>query len=361
MLTILGSGLVEARTGGLVQSEILGTRPSVSVMVTTCQGDDRIATCLASLARQTLAPEAFEILVVQNGAPCRTPDIVLQFAADHPRLSVRLLELSEPGLGHARNVGLQAARGTYVTYVDDDDWVTPGFLQALLSHAEDGVVPVALVSTVTEGAEALSAGSALDLDNYASKRLLPLAGQRVLAHQASTALQYNAGKLLRTDLARAVRYDVTLRSGEDFVYWLTLLAHEPFDLRVVDATDDAVYCRALREKSLGRQGASYDFLVTQRLACLAAIEAVATPVATTAKVAGQMRQAQAAWINQYLAMHPGEHERVLLDARALGLRDMPWRDVLRELGQDLAIAGFSRGASTPAAPMWPVGAGPSGR
>jgi glycosyltransferase involved in cell wall biosynthesis len=296
-------------------------------MVTTCQGDDRIATCLTSLAAQTLAPEAFEILVVQNGPPCRTPDIVRQFAADHPRLRVRILELSEPGLSNARNVGLQAARGTYVTYVDDDDWVTPGFLQALLSHAEDGVVPVALVSTVPEGAEAHTAGGALDLDNYASKRLLPLSGQRVLPHRASAALQYNAGKLIRTELARRVRYDVTLRSGEDFVYWLALLALEPFDLRIVDPADDAVYCRSVRERSLGRQGTGYDFLVTQRLACLVAIEALHTRVETVARVAHQMRYAQASWINQYLALHPDEHARVFADARALGLRDTPWHDV----------------------------------
>lgn len=330
-------------------------------MVTTCQGDDRIATCLDSIAEQTLAPEAFEILVVQNGPPCRTPDIVLQFAADHPRLSVRLLELSEPGLGNARNVGLQAARGTYVTYVDDDDWITPGFLEAMLSHAEDGVVPVALVSTVPEGAQAHAAGGALDLDNYASKRLLPLAGQRVLAHLASAALQYNAGKLIRTDLARSVRYDVTLRSGEDFVYWLTLLSLEPFDLRVVDLTDDAVYCRSVRETSLGRQGASYDFLVTQRLACLAAIEALATPEKTTVRVAAQMRLAQTSWVDQYLAMHPEEHARVVADARALGLRDIPWRDVDLGLRRDPALLYGSRGTSTPAAAMRPVGSGPAGR
>ena len=305
-------------------------------MVTTCLGEDRIATCLASLAAQTLAPEEFEILVVQNGPPCGTPGIVADFHRAHPEMRVRLIELSQAGLGHARNVGLQAARGTYVTYVDDDDWITPGYLEGLLAYASDSIVPVALVSTVPDDLGA--PGTDLhDLDNYASRSLLPFSGRTITCDKVAAALSYNAGKLVRTDLARDVRYDESLRSGEDFVYWLTLLARHPFRLHVTHVVDDVVYCRSIREGSLGRQNTGYDFMVSQRLNCLAALETVDHSDHVPFRVAARMRNGQARWINAYLKERPEEHARVMEDVRERGLINVPWQVINRGRGRDLAL------------------------
>ena len=311
--------------------------PSVTVMVTTCQGDTRIRTCLDSLAAQSLDPDTFEILVVQNGPPCATPQVVADFKAEHPRLRVRLVELSQAGLGHARNVGLQAARGTYVTYVDDDDWVTPSYLSGLLAHADVGVVPSALVSTVLDGAPDQDVTEP-SLDNYATRSLMPFAGRTVTCDQLPAALSYNAGKLLHTSVARLVRYDESLGSGEDFIYWLTLLTLHPFRLRIAEVEDDAVYCRSIRETSLGRQGVSYDFMVSQRLDCLEALERIDQSEPVPARVARRMRRGQVRRINAYLAARPDEHARVVDDVRRRGLRQMPWHVLNRGLGRDLAIA-----------------------
>ena len=307
----------------------------VTVMVTTYDGADRIGVCLDSLASQTLAPERFEVLVVQNGPPCATPTVVSEFARAHPRLQVRLIELSQGGLGHARNVGLGAARGAYVTYVDDDDWITPPFLEVLLRHAADGIVPVALVSARHD--DGTPPTGSLDFDNYASRRLLPYAGRTVSSDLLAAAISYNAGKLLPTRIARSLRYDESLRSGEDFVYWLEVLNRHPFRLHVVGVPEEAAYCRSLRDGSLGRQSADYEFLVTQRLECLAALERIETIDPVASRVANQMRVGQAEWINRYLRERPDEHHRVVLDARARGLATVPWRSVNRGLGRDLTV------------------------
>ncbi len=132
---------------------------------------------------------------------------------------MRLVELSQAGLGHARNVGLGAARGTYVTYVDDDDWITPWFLAGLLAHR--GRRHRARRAGQRHARRRDRPTDDPDLDNYATRRLLPFAGQTVTCDQVAAALSYNAGKLLPTRLARSLRYDESLRSGEDFVYWLS--------------------------------------------------------------------------------------------------------------------------------------------
>lgn len=322
---------IGVRSGGPLRE------PSVTVVVATYRGDTRIRTCLESFATQTLDAASFEVLVVQNGPTCSTPEVVAAFREEHPRLRVRLVELSQPGVGHARNVGLQAARGTYVTHVDDDDWVTPNYLSGLLAHAEVGVVPSSLVSTMVHGsARPLDLESGLD--NYASRSLMPFAGRTVTCDQVPAALSYNAGKLLRTSVARLARYDESLASGEDFIYWLTLLTRHPFRLRVVEVDADAVYCQSIRESSIGRQGHGYDFMVGQRLDCLAALERIDQTEPVPDRVARQMRRGQVRWINEYLRARPDDHARVVDDVRRRGLRQMPWDLVNRDLGRDLAIA-----------------------
>lgn len=322
---------VDVRSGGPL------LEPSVTVIVATYRGDTRIRTCLDSLAAQTLDPESFEILVVQNGPPCATSEVVAAFRSEHPHVRVRLIELSQAGVGHARNVGLQAARGTYVTHVDDDDWVTPNYLSGLLAHAEEGVVPLSMVSAVVHGTSD-RADLESGLDNYATRSLMPFAGLTVTCDQVPAALSYNAGKLLRTGVARLARYDESLASGEDFIYWLTLLTRHPFRLRVVEVDDDAVYCQSIRERSIGRQGLGYDFMVGQRLDCLAALEDIDQSEPVPARVARRMRRGQVRWINDYLVTRPEEHARVVEDVRRRGLRQVPWALVNRGLGRDLAIA-----------------------
>jgi glycosyltransferase involved in cell wall biosynthesis len=87
---------------------------------------------LRSLARNT-RPD-FEFIVVDDGSADRTPDLVL--ASGLPGLTVFRHE--EPrGPGSARNTGLAAASGRYITFLDGDDWIRPGYLYDLVAVIED--------------------------------------------------------------------------------------------------------------------------------------------------------------------------------------------------------------------------------
>jgi hypothetical protein len=308
--------------------------PRVSVLVTTHRGARHLRGCLDSLASQTLAPEQFEIVVVSNGLANSTPELVHAFRASHPALRVRLLELRETGAGRARNIGLASVRGAYVTFVDDDDRVTPAFLEALLAAARPDVVAAAMVHDVRSdgpGDDDVGGGT------YIARGLSPLAGRVVKAQDLVTAFSYNAAKLVATELARSVAYDVSLRSGEDHVYWLALFSRQQFRFRVLAADSEALYLRTVRRGGVGSQPTSYDFNVTQRLECLAAIESVDRSDPAVASVAGGLMLAQSYWLNHYLLQHPGEHERVVQDARLLGLREVPWAAINRGLARDLAL------------------------
>ena len=237
---------------------------TVSVLVPTFGGVDVLGTCLESLAEQTLDSDRFEVVVAHNGPDDGTVDVVGRFRARYPHAHLRLLELREGGAGRARNIALSVARGDYVTFLDDDDRVTPAYLEAMLDEAEPDVVVVAMVADVTSH----EPGSARNLDTYVARALTPVLGRTVAPRQLTTPFSYNAGKLVLTSAARAVRYDTSLRSGEDHVFWLRVFAGHRFRFRVLGAEPDATYLRLVRDRGVGRQGAGYDFQVTQRLECL---------------------------------------------------------------------------------------------
>lgn len=77
--------------------------------------------------------DEIEIIGVDDRSPDGCGAILDEYAARDPRL--RVLHLSEnQGLGGARTAGLAEARGTYVWFVDSDDWLPDGTLEAVTAE-----------------------------------------------------------------------------------------------------------------------------------------------------------------------------------------------------------------------------------
>jgi FkbM family methyltransferase len=110
-----------SRAGGsaVPKVEDAASRPLVSVIVAAYNVEKYISQCLDSLVYQTLA--GVEIIAIDDASTDKTRDILEQYAALHSNLRVVALD-ANVGSASVRNVGLQHARGTYVTFLDGDDW-----------------------------------------------------------------------------------------------------------------------------------------------------------------------------------------------------------------------------------------------
>jgi len=310
--------------------------PLVSVVVATYRGATRIETCLGSLLDQSLAATDYEVVVVQNGPPCSTPDIVRELRDRFPDHSVRLLQTTEAGVGRARNLGIDAARGTYVTFVDDDDWVSREYLAALLEATGQGLVPVAYIANVP--ADSTPSNATPDFDNYISSKLFALSGQTVSVLQASVALSANAGKLLPTSIARLVRYQESLASGEDFLFWHEAFGRTGFKLAVTRLEDGAIYYRSMRGDSVSRRAPSYGFNVTERLDCIEILNQPGYEAPDAVRLTRRHTIAQAHLIRDYVASHPSDQKRLRDDIAQRGLQDIiPWRTINAGQARDLAV------------------------
>jgi glycosyltransferase involved in cell wall biosynthesis len=111
--------------------------PHVSMIVRTYNRPERLRECLQSLRRQTYG--SFEVVVV-NDAGADVESIVADELRTIPFQHIR----NPQNLGRtaALNVGVEAARGNYICFLDDDDVVYPDHLQTLAEMALTKNLPV---------------------------------------------------------------------------------------------------------------------------------------------------------------------------------------------------------------------------
>jgi spore maturation protein CgeB len=131
--------------------------PSTSIIILNHNGRQHIQTCLGSIA--TLTDTPYELIVIDNGSTDGSVEYLRSVEAD----SLTLIENPENiGCPPARAQGMCLARGEYVLFLDNDTYVTPGWLRRLIEHCEDNPL-IGVIGPVTNyagGAQMLSPAEA---------------------------------------------------------------------------------------------------------------------------------------------------------------------------------------------------------
>lgn len=104
----------------------------ISVVVPIYNVEKYLARCLDSLVKQTL--KDIEIICINDGSLDNSNKIAQSYAKKDSRII--LINQANKGLSAARNVGIDAARGKYISFVDSDDWIDLDFLEKLYIVAE---------------------------------------------------------------------------------------------------------------------------------------------------------------------------------------------------------------------------------
>ncbi|HEY0395682.1 MAG TPA: glycosyltransferase family 2 protein [Candidatus Elarobacter sp.] len=123
-----------------------------TVIVPTYDHADTLWFSLGSVFAQTV--QDFEIVVVGDGAPERTGEIVRAFAERDPRIRYELTPKGERHGEAARHRAVESANGTYVAYLSDDDLWFPDHLETLAGMLRDCDVAHTMQIDVTPEGEA---------------------------------------------------------------------------------------------------------------------------------------------------------------------------------------------------------------
>lgn len=129
-------GLAEAPAPSAAVAIQPPAKPLISVIIPTFNRAEILQRCLAHLAAQSLSPEHFEIIVVDDGSSDATPQVL---AAAAQRIALVHQRQGNLGPAAARNRALRLARGDWVLFLNDDALLEPDALAIhLAEHARRG-------------------------------------------------------------------------------------------------------------------------------------------------------------------------------------------------------------------------------
>lgn len=98
--------------------------PKVSVIVPVYNTEKYLARCIDSILAQTFTD--FELILVNDGSNDNSGKICDEYAAKDHRIVV--IHKENGGVSSARNKGIDAAQGEWISFIDADDWIAPSYL-----------------------------------------------------------------------------------------------------------------------------------------------------------------------------------------------------------------------------------------
>ena len=126
--------------------------PVISVIIPVYKTERYIRKCIDSVLSQTYSD--LQIILVDDGSPDGCPDICDEYVKKDPRCCV--IHKSNGGVSSARNVGLDAATGEYICFVDSDEMHMTDSIETLYSIlVEQESQYVAGVCLINDGRSAL--------------------------------------------------------------------------------------------------------------------------------------------------------------------------------------------------------------
>ena len=103
--------------------------PFVSIIVPVYKVEKYIRECIESIVCQD---GEWELILVDDGSPDGCPAICDEYAAKDER--VRVIHKENGGVSTARNIGLDAAKGDWIWFVDGDDYIKENSIRQILSY-----------------------------------------------------------------------------------------------------------------------------------------------------------------------------------------------------------------------------------
>lgn len=188
----------------------------ISVIIPMYNREIFIEECVDSVLNQSY--DNFEIILIDDGSNDGTLDICRALSKKDER--IKLLTGKHLGVSAARNIGLDAAEGEYVFFLDSDDIIHPFLLETLCLSMKSNGVSMAGTSVITitkknwdmvkqKITESLDEGITIYHTNIDTINEV---------FRTKTPFSVIGGVMMRRDLIGATRFNTELYIGEDFYF-----------------------------------------------------------------------------------------------------------------------------------------------
>lgn len=212
-----------------------------SVIIPVYNSEKTIARCLHSLTAQNR--DDIQIIVVNDGSRDSSEEVILRLAEENS--SIEYVYQDNAGVSRARNTGLAHANGTYISFVDSDDYVTEDYF-SLLDQAEDCDLLVFAHRVIGNGPDVTAL--------FAQLQTLTTSWDRLVLLLSSRRIMSPWDKRFRRSIIeeKSVRFIEGMSTGEDFNFCLAYAMHcrsiatIPSGILVVDLSNENSLSRRYR-------------------------------------------------------------------------------------------------------------------
>ncbi len=198
------------------KSEIL-----VSIIIPVYQAKDTLKECVLScLNQKDINEDELEIILIDDGSTDGSDKICDELSEEYSG-RVCAYHIPNGGVSNARNLGVEKAKGRYITFVDSDDKVLEDYLENMLRVLDDATV------LVDETGFDVGSGK--------------LSGYQYLENYLITGNSHVWGKLflLKTIQDNSIRFKDSLTIGEDLLFLMDLALSQGKDhtIKCIDKRD----------------------------------------------------------------------------------------------------------------------------
>lgn len=235
----------------------------ISVIVPTYKPQAYLWECLDSIYNQTFPKNEYELILVLNG--CNEPynSQIKEWFSKHSDLQVQYFQTDEGGVSNARNIALDNSKGDYLTFIDDDDLISPFYLQELYDTVAPDVVSLCYPYAFNDGVieKQLPYGITYAYDYYMEHKCTSL---------SSKVRKFFSGpwmKLIPMSFIQDRRFDVRFKNGEDSLFMFLISDKIK---KVAFTSKDATYYRRYRDNSAYTRGKTKREIISNKMSMIKA-------------------------------------------------------------------------------------------
>ena len=191
----------------------------ISIIISVSNTGSYLRQCLDSLLNQTYI--SFEVILLNNGSTDSSASICQEYAEKDSRF--KYFETEQDSISSSYNLGLEASKGSYITFIKSDDWVDSDYLELLyatmIEEKADIVVSTYKTFNVDTGLLEYHAYQKDCTESIFNKKDLLLALPRL---DRDSSFSYVFGKLVSRIALGKIRFNESTQLGEDMEFWYKL-------------------------------------------------------------------------------------------------------------------------------------------
>ena len=215
----------------------------ISVIIPTYKPRDYLWECLDSLVAQTFPKMDFEVILVLNGCTEPYKSAIERYIAEKMNsMNINFIYTETGGVSNARNLALDEVKGEFITFIDDDDFVSPLFLEQLYDKADSETISLCYPYAFNDGKIDVAIP-------YSIRTVYEELSSKTNIKITSKLRKYFSGpcmKLIPMSFIQERRFDVRFKNGEDSLFMF--LISDKFK-KFAFTNKNAIYYRRYREGS----------------------------------------------------------------------------------------------------------------